>query len=321
VDSQKKQSMKTAFLNLRNHRKAYLICSVGQRYIDMVEELVRQLDKYSSFPVFLYYSDGQVNFDFPNLIKQKFEIDSSIKYEIEGINPESVKTLMLTTVKPRACKLLLENYEVDEFVFLDSDVLVTPAIDSVFLNYGDSISNFPIFLRYSWDWVTTNGKQHVADIILERIGISRAPTVTSLCTCLFIANRNCKSFLSDWEKYCSDPEIIKFALSPEGYGGFTDESVANAVAWLYRCNISIPTNLCWAWKYEPVKYVFDFYDGIISDLERHTSQPTHYKLSGENEVPFGLSVIPERKNNFLGFHFIKDLETIKKVAEEIEKRF
>jgi hypothetical protein len=309
--------MRESFLRLKKHKRAYLVCSVGQKYIDMVEELIHQIHKYSQFPVFLYYSNGNVNFDSPSLIKQRFEIDSSAKFEIEGINPDSVRALMLTTVKPKACRLHIE-----EFVFLDSDILVTPVIDSVFIKHGHKISNYPIFLRYSWDWVTTNGKPHVADILLDRIGIKREPTITSLCTCLFIANRNCKSFISDWEKYCTDSEIMKFALSPQGYGGFTDESVANALAWLYKCDKSIPTDLLWAWKYEPVKYVFDFYDGLLTgELPKHSSQMTHYKLEGENEVPFGLSVIPESKQNFLGTHFLKDVELIKKVSTEIGNRF
>lgn len=313
--------MREAFSRLKKHRKAYLVCSVGQKYIDMVEELIHQIHQYSKFPVFLYYAEGKVNFDSPSLIKQRFEIDSSTAYEIEGINSDNVRALMLTTVKPKACKLLMDNYDLDEFVFLDSDILVTPVIDSLFIKYSQKISNYPIFLRYSWDWVTTNGKPHVADIILERIGISRNPTITSLCTCLFVANKNCRSFLEDWERYCFDSEIVKFALSPAGYGGFTDESVANALAWEYECDKSIPTNLFWSWKYEPVKYVFDFYDGLTDSLPRHPSQLSHYKLEGENEVPFGLSVIPESKQDFLGVHFLKDPETIKIVAAEIKKRF
>jgi hypothetical protein len=309
--------MREAFIRLKNHKRSYLICSVGQKHIDICEHLVNQIHKYSKYPVILYYSNGTVNFDSPSLIKQRFEIDNSIN----GINSESVRSLMLTTVKPRACNIFLENYDVEEFIFLDTDILITPAIDSVFDNYSNIIENYPIFLRYSWDFVWTNGKEHVPNIVLEKIGISRNPTVTSLCTCLFIANRNCKSFFSDWKKFCEHSDIVKFALTPEGYGGFTDESVANALVWSYGGNKSIPTNLMWAQKYEAVKFAFDFYDGLVGNLNRHTSQVSHYQLTGENEVPSGLTVLPEFKKEWIGTHFIKDYDTIKLVVEEINKRY
>jgi hypothetical protein len=312
---------KEAFSRLKRNKKAYLICSVGQKYIDMTECLINQIHKYSKYPVFLYYSNGSVNFDSPSLIKQRFEIDNSINFSIDGIDPTAVKTIMLTTVKPRACSLFLENYDIEEFIFLDTDILITPSIDKIFDEYSESIENYPIFLRYSWDFVTTNGKQHVPDLALEKMGISRNPTCTSLCTCFFIANKNCKTFFLDWKRYCEDSDLIKFALTPEGYGGFTDEAIANGLIWSYGGNKSIPTNLMWAWKYDPVKFAFDFYDGLVDELPRHSSQPSHYQLTGENEVPYGLTVIPQSKQDWIGTHFIKDPEIIRLVAEEIDKRF
>jgi len=317
-----KDKISNAFSSLKKHRRAYVICSVGQKYIDMVETLVNQLYKYSEYPVFLYYSNGDVNFDSPNLIKQKFQLKNFMDYNIHGMDPETVKSKMLTLTKPIAFDLFVKNYDVEEFVFLDSDVLVTPSIDIIFNKYSDLIENSPIFIRYSWDIVTVNGRPHTSDIVLERTGSKRKSFPGSVCSGIFIANKNCKSFFSDWTKYCFDEELIRYCVeNNEAWGEINDESTATALVWLYGGKNTIVTDFVWAWTGEAVKFVFDFYDGKVGNLPKHESLSSHYRIPPEHEIPYGLSVIPQNKLDLLGTHGIKDLEEIKKAAEEIDKRF
>lgn len=307
---------------LSKYKRAYVVYSIGQKFIDMTETLIGQLNRYSKYPVFLYYSRGTVNFNSPNLIKQKFEFPDLMDYNLHGLDPEKVRERILNNIKPLVVDKFLNDYNIDEFVYLDADILVTPIIDSVFTKYADLIENSPIFLKYTWDWVFVNGKPQVGDKILEKLDIERNPTVYSLCAGFFIGNKNCKSFMSDYKRICLDPDLIKMCIDdPLVYEEFNDEPIANAVVWLYEGKHYVQPDLLWTWNFESVKFMFDFYDGKVGSLPEHPSLPNHYQIPQEYEIPHGLSVIPKLKMNLLGIHSLKDPEMIRKAAEEIEKRF
>ena len=82
--------MKDAYIRLKKTRRAYVLYSIGQRFIDMTQVLIDQLNKYSKYPVFLYYSRGNVEFDSPNLIKQNFEFPDLMDYNLHGLDSEKV---------------------------------------------------------------------------------------------------------------------------------------------------------------------------------------------------------------------------------------
>ena len=210
----------------------------------------------------------------------------------------------------------------DEFVYMDSDILVTPIIDSIFDGYADLVENYPIFLKYTWDWVFVNGRPQVGDSILKKIDIPRNPTVYSLCAGLFIGNKNCRSFIKDYLRICLDPDLIKMCAEDKVvYEEFNDEPIANALVWLYNGNKYIQPDFLWTWKADSVDFAFDSYEKNFEGLNVHECLPEHYKIPHPYEIPTGLSVMPKFQNNFLGTHGIKDLEEIKKAAEIIERRF
>jgi hypothetical protein len=243
-------------------------------------------------------------------------------YNLHGLDPEKVKERILNNIKPFVVERFLNDYDVDEFVYLDADILVTPVIDSVFSKYADLIENSPIFLKYTWDWISIKGNPQVGDSILQKLGIERKPTVYSLCAGFFIGNKNCKSFMRDYCRICLDPDLIKRCVEdPSVYEEFNDEPIANAVVWLYEGKHYVQPDFLWTWKSDSVKFMFDFYDGKTGDLPNHVCLPNHYKIPDEYEIPHGLSVIPKLKMNLLGIHGLKNPEMIKEAAEEIEKRF
>ena len=79
--------------------------------------------------------------------------------------------------------------------------------------------------------------------------------------------------------------------------------------------------MMWATEEKSARFAFDFYDGKVGTLEFHSSYPTHYKVSDEYEVPYGLSVLPQQKRDLWGFHGPKNIDHIKKIYELIEARF
>lgn len=307
--------MKLAYQKLQKYKRAYVVCAVGQSYIDSTEGMVRALKEFSKYPVILYYNNGTVNYDYDNLILQPFRVSDTKIYEEHTLK-------LLTTLKAEVTLNSVKRYDVDTVVMLDSDILPTPVIDDVFDKYESQIENYPIFLKYAWDTIFVMGRQLVSDHIQNTIGTLPAK-IPAMCSCMCIANRNCISFLEDWKYWCENEELIKYHYvnNRSIYFDFNDESIVNALLWKYGADKYIPCDLMWAWKYESVKYAFDFYDGKIGELPIHESNSHHYRVPEEYEVPHGLSVLPKKKRELFGFHGLKNLEEINLSIEEIKNRF
>lgn len=305
------------YTNLNLHKKAYVVCAVGQKYIDSTEGLIKSLKKYSKYPVILYYSNGIVNYTYDNLILQPFNT-------MNVLDNTHHTGKLFTTLKAEVTLGSLKNYNVDTVIMLDSDIIVTRNIDNIFDEYESQLENYPIFMKYAWDIVSVLGRPLVSDYIKEYIGVNISSKIYSICSCTCIANKNCLSFLEDWKSYCEDKHLIEYhyETNKEIYFDFNDESIANALLWKYNATKVLPTNLQWAWKHESVKFALDFYEGKTEQLQRHSSlQTTHWKIPDQYEVPYGLSVIPLNKKDLWGFHGPKDLNEINLILNELETRF
>lgn len=307
--------MKLAYINLQKYKRAYVVCAVGQSYIDSTEGMIKSLNEYTKYPVILYYSNGVVNYDYDNLIKQPFRLSDR-----QVDNEHTLK--LLTTLKAEVTLNSIKNYDVETVVMLDSDILPTPNIDSVFDRYETEIENYPIFLKYAWDIITVMGRPLVSEHIQNTIGVLPG-RIPAMCSCLCIANKNCISFLEDWKYWCENEELIKYHYidNKDIYYDFNDESIVNALLWKYGATKYIPCDLMWAWKCESVKFALDYYDGKVGELPIHESNANHYRVPEQYEVPYGLSVLPTHKRTLLGFHGLKDLNEINLALHEIKNRY
>jgi hypothetical protein len=307
--------MKVAYLNLKKYKRAYVVCAAGQSYIDSSEGIVKALAEFSKYPIILYYSDGVVNYNYDNLIKQPFRLTGS-KVDLEH-------TLKLfTTLKAEVTLNSIKRYDVETIVMLDSDIIPTPSMDTVFDKYENEIENYPIFLKYAWNIVYVMGRPLVSDYIQNTI-ITSNPKIPAVCSCMCIANKNCVSFLEDWKYWCENEKLINYHYieNKDIYYDFNDESIVNALLWKYSAEKYIPCDLMWAWKHHSVKFAFDFYEGKVGELNMHESNHEHYRVPEEFEVPYGLSVLPKSKRNLLGFHGPKNINEINLIIDEIKKRF
>ena len=302
------------YTNLSKYKKAYVVCAVGQSYIDASEYIIKGLQRYSKYPVILYYTNGLVNYKYDNCILQPFSIKDRVIDDGHSLK-------LFTTLKAEITLSSIKNYDVDTIVMLDSDIVVTPSIDNIFKDYELELENYPIFMKYSWDIITIMGRPHVGEYLIKYINAGQQ-RIPAMCSCCCIANRNCLSFLEDWKRYCEDEHLIDYyyKANKDIYFDFNDESIVNALLWKYGATKYIPTNFAWAWKNETARFCFDFYDGKVGELERHSSLPTHWKIPEPYEVPFGLSVLPEKKRNLWGFHGPKDVQEIENIMNEIENR-
>lgn len=306
--------MKNAYTALRKYKRAYVVCATGQSYIDSTEGMIRMLAEFSKYPIILYYSNGVVNYEYDNLIKQPFRLH---EYTVEA--EHSLK--LLTTLKAEVTLNSIKRYDVDTVVMLDSDILPTPNMDTIFDRCESEIENYPIFIKYAWDVVFVMGRPLVSEYIQQTVGAFN-PRIPAICSCMCVANINCISFLEDWKYWCENEQLINYHYidNKDIYFDFNDESIVNALLWKYGATKYLPCDLMWAWKYESVRYAFDFYDGKVGELPVHESNHAHYRVPGEFEVPYGLSVLPFQKRHLLGFHGLKDLSHIDLSINEIRQR-
>jgi hypothetical protein len=307
--------VKRAYQQLKKYKRAYVVCAVGQAYIDSTEGMIRVLQEFSKYPVILYYSNGVVNYNYDNLILQPFRVSD------KKIDEEHTLKL-LTTLKAEVTLNSIKNYDVDTVVMLDSDILPTPSIDSIFDKYESDIENYPLFLKYAWNVIFVMGRPLVSDHIQNTIGTLPAK-IPAICSCLCIANRNCISFLEDWKYWCENEELLRYHYmeNKDIYFDFNDESIVNALLWKYGAEKYIPCDLMWVWKSESVRFAFNFYEGTVGELPIHESNENHYRVPPAYEVPYGLSVLPRQKRNLLGFHGLKDMGQIDASIQQITNRF
>lgn len=303
-------NIKYAYHSLKKHKKAYCIIAKTQSYIEKSEDLIYLLNLYSKYPVILYYSEGEVNFDYENLITQPFDtINDRFEFEKQEINNKY--NTLTKAINLHNC---ITNYDLNSLIMLDTDFLITPSIDDIF-QYECVIENYPLFIKYPWDLMYINGHPMYNEHVNKLLN-NPTRSMYDVCSCMCILNKNCKQFLQYWKQLCSQKELIDFYFNenPHLYFQYNDEHVANMLLWKYKATKQLPSNITHCYSSKVVDFVFSQYKKEVIDLKYHMClQNTHYDIPSEIiKSNDGFSVLPVSKKNLWGFHGIKDKEEISK---------
>ena len=293
--------------------RAYVLFAVGQTYIDKIKILVDYLLKKSTYKIVLCYSEGSVTFENDRLISIYMDIPYLIDFNIPPHKPSSVRNVYLMSFKPNACQLAIQNTDIDEFVYLDSDVLPMPNIDSMFDIWSKQCTEFPLLSKYPPNHYFIEGRPLVLDKVLNILGISRQKqSVYSLCAGMFFFNRNCLSFIKTWICLIQSKEYIDTFVKEDGLGNkemcqYTDEGAANALMWLYGYNGYIGP-MVWTSLSKCVEFVLNTYREPISVVLHSDYPQTHAWTPDEYSYPYvgNASVFPLKKHDLFAFHAIKD---------------
>jgi hypothetical protein len=293
--------------------RAYVLFAVGQNYIDKIQILVDYLLRYSTYKIVLCYSEGSVTFTNERLISIYMDIPYVIDFNVGKHKPSSVRNVYLMSFKQNACQLAIQNTKCDEFVYLDSDVLPTPNIDSMFDVWSEQCTNYPLLSKYPPNYYFIEGRPLVLDKVLNILGISRnKQSVYSLCAGFFFFNRNCLPFIKTWSSFIQSKEYIDAFVKPDEFGNieicqYTDEGAGNALMWLYDHSKYIAP-MVWTSQSNCVKYVLTSYKQPTV-ITFHPDYPQTYAWTpDEYSYPYvgNASVFPINKNDLFAFHAIKD---------------
>ncbi len=293
--------------------RAYVLFAVGQNYIDKIKILVDYLLKKSTYKIVLCYSEGSVTFQHERLISIYMHIPYVIDFNVSPHKSSSVRNVYLMSFKPNACQLAIQETNIDEFVYLDSDVIPTPNIDLMFDIWSKQCTNFPLLSKYPPNHYFIEGRPLVLDKVLNILGISRnKQSVYSLCAGMFFFNRKCLSFIKTWTSLIQSKEYIDTFVKHDGLGNkemcqYTDEGAANALMWLYGYNNYIGP-MVWTSLSKCVYYVLNCYK-TPTNVSLHSDYPNTYAWTpDEYSYPYvgNASVFPINKRDLFAFHAIKD---------------
>jgi len=308
--------------------RAYVLFAIGQSYIDKIQLLVNYILKHSKYDIILCYSEGVVNFSNSRLTSIYMEIPYIIDFNIANHPPAGVRNFYLMSFKQNACQLAIQFTSYDEFVYLDSDVLPTPNIDTMFDKWSVQCTNFPLLSKYPPNRYFIEGRPLVLDKVLNILGISRTcESVYSLCAGFFFFNRNCSPFIKTWTSLIQSKQYIDAFIKPDNFGNlemcqYTDEGAGNALMWFYGYKNYIGP-MVWTSRSECVKYVLDSYIQPIQ-IRYHPDYPNTYAWTpDEYAYPYinDSSVFPLNKNDLFAFHAIKDYNQFQLAIDYIEKLY
>lgn len=298
-------------------KRAYVIYCVGQKYIDGIAPLVEFLLDYSVHEIHIHFAEGTINYvnsrikTFPIHIEYKFDFNT-IPYH----KPSAIRNCYLMLYKPQTCLTTLTQSDVDECLYLDTDIVPSPNIDRLFDKYANNCTTYPLLSKYPPNNYLIEGRPLVLDKVLNLLKISRkAQSVPSLCAGMMMANKNCVSFLKTWVNFVHSNEFIDAFIRSPGVEDkdmcqFTDEIAGNALIWVCGGTEYLPP-MVWTGKSQCVEYVLNLYKTpTVVGLHPDYPKKNYGWTPDEYAEPYvcNASVFPLQKEDLLAFHAIKKPE-------------
>jgi len=290
--SQPEKRVKMKFIE--DKRKTAFITGGDQNFMPLIKTCVESLNKYSDIPVIVYGFDCTVPFSFSNMVSKmgnQLEIDSHSKYG---------RDTSLYYGKVKACLSAINDYEYENYIWLDGDCIVTQNIDSL-LNYTNSIKQYPLCMRYRDEymlhWRDIDGKRKEA-LHGEEVGnilkLKRNNNFT-VATGLFMFNSNSKMF---FEEVLS---INKTLIETDSTNFIDDMALAeerlfNALFWKYNYKEFLP--ITWLTK----KVDYDF---LIPKLKKINRKFDIMYIFDDD--PFKFS---DDQSKILFYHFYKGYKNV-----------
>jgi hypothetical protein len=237
-------------------KRKFITFSEGESYEALYESLEYSVLAFSKYSLKKYRAS-----------------DFHIKWQ-----PENWKAGYVFIYKILSCLKSLEEY--DEVVWLDTDLIVTPNIDTI---WNNKIENYPLLSNHRFDnferWPHNKMEFNNPEILREaknKIGLLHQDfdSVWRQANVMFF-NRNCIPFLQEVLLYFHDYDE---SLSPLG-----DEVIINLLLWKHRYPNSLGNiNLC--------NYYFS---------GSHIQKFINCKSSQEYSDLFNPEIKPEDEQNFV----------------------
>ena len=250
--------------------KRSYITHATENYLEVVINLSRSLQLFSSFPLVVYFIDSDEQKiedrtkDFPNIIPRYIKLDlekttkedyyftEGVNYYVDRLNPKIYNILCGKTI---AMEMALEEGW-EEICYLDSDCLATPLVDEIF-EWSHLVKDYPLATQgihqymmiiegdkqignpFENTWPIPDHKMCLEWPLMSFLEIPENARGTYRTTNVMLANQKCKSFIKTWKDFCY---LLPRIVDTNRYAPYHEETVYNVLSWR-KTNEGLP--LCY----------------------------------------------------------------------------
>lgn len=270
----------------------------SKNYESLIPYLIDSIKKYSNRKCVFYTINYEPDFAF----KLQFESDQFIFRRIDmslGKLDHAGRSSEIMNSKPLILKDAIDNFKVDNFVHIDTDIYLTVNADSI-KKYFDQIENYPLINSHIHDTVYLRNivpNEEWSDpvpILLKEMGVTNTPVYPRRKCNIIAFNKKCRWFFEEQINLYNE---MKDKETP-GLLAIFDEDNANALLTKYMFHKSLP--------------LVDIEDSYDVDINKFTDLNHPFHSTGISEWV----VLPKHPNDVLFFHNFKQpsqYQTIKDV--------
>ena len=303
-------------------QEAY-ITHVSKEYLPIVEYTIKSLQLFSNKKIILYTINCDAEFEYPNLIKRRLDIEGitepkKIKDNGDGdsfyVDRQDPSVYKFLTLKPKILLDALSN-GVETGIYIDADSLCNENIDSLF-SYEDSIKNYPLLTDGIFEFIGWNGKFHIENTLMDKLNISRDKRTWYRQTGYILFNKKCNDFIKEWDSLCEDDRIISDwnNLAP-----YHEETIINVLFWKYEYNDRLPRCYINILSDKTIDYFFD------CELEWDEEWRGSQLLPNEKVGSLALNndrflMLPKHKHQVKFFHGLKNTKDLEKSYQYLKRK-
>jgi len=273
------------------------VAHFSQNYETLIPYLIESIKKYSNRKCVFYTINYEPDFAF----KTQFETDQFIFRRIDipiGKVDGWGRSSEIMNSKPLILKDAIDNFQVDNFVHIDTDIYFTVNCDSIKKYFGQ-IENYPLINSHIHDTVYLSNivpNEEWTDpvpILLKAMGVAENAVYPRRKCNVIVFNKNCKWFFEEQMN-------LYYGLRDSGIPGLFaifDEDNANALLTKYQFHNKLP--------------LIDIEDSYDVNMEKFTDLNHPFHSTGISQSV----ILPQHPNDVLFFHNFKKPEQYEKLRE------
>ena len=293
------QETKNLIKKYGNKKQRYFVSFTDEKLLGVSEYLVKTLNEFSDYKIIMYGINCNIDYDYPNLIKERINFDVSTIPHVVFLKP----FVVLNSIK-----------YVEEGIFIDADIMVNKNIDDLWNNFK-YMDRFPLFNKAAWEYCVFNKRINPHEVLLDKYKATHDYKLPYVQTNLFLFNNKYPlNIIADWEKMCLDKDNHNI-LKTDPY--IVDESLLNVLLRKEQCYQSLNIITSNVYCLNDLKFVLEEYN-----YKKYLENSNNFKgkIDLDNgyypEKPETSEVyikIPQNINETKAFHGCKDTKEQEKI--------